>query len=181
MEITPEIKKTFKGANSVLRTSSLFWDCWRFITPDRQAGIVPVFSLQEDVEGCINCKKTFLAEADPTGYKWAIKYLYDWEHWLKLCKCPWFREALELWQSELEAKMAHEAVTTIKQIAKGSSPAAFAASKYIAAQDWKKSTSKRGRPTTKEIEQKLREEITGSIAEDADLNRMKPILVVSNP
>lgn len=180
MDITADIKKTFKGANSVLRTSSLFWDCWRFITPDRQAGVVPVFSLHEDVEGCINCKTTFLAEADPTGYKWAIKYLDGWSHWLKLCKCPWFREALELWQGELEAKMAQEAVATIKQIAKGNSPAAFAASKYIAAQDWKKPASKRGRPSNREVEQKLREELQGHIAEEADLDRMKPKLVVSN-
>jgi hypothetical protein len=180
LDNVPALNKGFRGGSRALRTSSLFLERWNIMSPDRQAAGAPVFSLHQEVEGLICARTTFLAEGDPTGYKWAVKYLEGWQHWLRLISIPWFKDAVELWQSELNARLQQEALVKIRDIAKSSSPTAFAAAKYIANKEYDKPKSRRGRPTNAEVERELNLAAARAGAEDEDFTRMKPTLVVSN-
>lgn len=170
----------FRGDNAAYRTSSLFLDRWKLMAPERQALNRPTFTLHQEIEGYTCARTSFLQEADPTGYRWAVKYLDGWQHWLRLMDVSWFKEAVSLWLSELEAKVSQESLLKIKEIAKGSSPAAFQAAKYLATQEYKKTSSRRGRPSKTEIETRLREATQTSSEDEADFQRMKPQLVVNN-
>ena len=176
----PALNKGLRGRNSALRTSSLFLERWSVMPPEQQATGPAVFTLHEEVEGYICARTTFLALADPTGYKWATKYLEGWRHWLRLIEIGWFKEALQLWRSELEAKLQQESIAKIRDISKSGSPTAFAAAKYIASQEWSRPAAKRGRPSNAEIERRLIEDAQKAGAEEEDFDRMKPKLVVSN-
>src|SRR6185295_15894662 len=119
---------------------------------DQQKLYLPVFSLNKagikvDDRELICARQSFIEEADVTGYRFAVKYLDGWTHWLRLMDVSWFKDAVSLWVSELEAKIQAESLTKLRDIAKSSSPSAFAANKYLADQGYKKTKSNRGRPS----------------------------------
>lgn len=183
VQITPDVKKTFRGDNYTLRTSSLFHDRWRLMMPDLQVKYLPLFSLHtagvivdEDRE-LICARDAFIAEGDVTGYKFAVKYLEGWQHWLRLMNCGWFKDAVDLWVSELEAKLQAEALAKVRLIAQSSSPSAFSASKYLADQGYRKGGSKRGRPSKIEVENNLREAAQSERDLESDFKRVAPHLV----
>lgn len=173
-------KNKFKGGNNALRTSSLFYERWQMMTPERQAVASPVFSIHSDVEGLINARRTFLDEGDPTGYKWAVKYLDGWQHFLRLRETQWFNIALDLWLSELHAKMQAEALKKVEDIAKSPSKSAFQAAKYLADKGWIKPLSKRGRPSKDEINNELRRATQTTEQDEDDFKRAAIKLVASN-
>lgn len=195
IESTPQLKRTFIGENGAHRTSSLFYDRWRIMQPEQQAKFLPIFSLHDQglivqTEGrakvdneqreLICAKDTYISLGDPTGYQWAIKYLHGWQHWLRLISLSWFKDAVELWNSELEAKMQMTAVKKIEDISRSGSPTAFAAAKYIAGQEWRKAASKRGRPSKAEVEGNLTLATRQAQELEDDLKRMAPHLVHSS-
>lgn len=172
----------FIGGAGALRTASLFYECWKEMKPERQVVVPPVYSLYRDYPNVVNARKLFIQENDPTGYKFATKYLRDWGHWKRLMTFKWFSDAVEAWREELDAKNQEAALAKIRTISASGSPAAFAAAKYIANNEYKRlgSDKKRGRPSKVEVEARLREEASKAGGEAADLERMKPRLVVSN-
>lgn len=156
--IAPEPKSyPLRGGNNQLLTSSLFYEPWLEQAESAKAqDVKPVFSLHIDRDGLINARTTFVAERDPTGVKWANKYLEGPMHLTRLLGSKWFTEAYDEWIAELEQVLVSEAVDKIRQIASSSSPAAFQAAKFVAMQGWKGSRSKRGRPTKEEVQGELR-------------------------
>lgn len=117
--------------------------------------IHPVFSLHDDKPGVINAQKTFVELRDPTGYKWAMLYLADFRHWVRLYELPWFKEAVEIWRTNLRMKLQSEALEKIQEIAGSETSQAFAAAKYIAEEGWNQGSG-RGRPSKVEVDANLK-------------------------
>lgn len=118
------------------------------------------FSLDNDHEGLVNARRTFVALEDPTGYKWAMRYLGgSYEHWQRLLLCPWFQEALKGWLDELKAKLLMNALEEMKDlIASDETPGAtkLAASRYLAEAGWEPKKTTRGRPSASEVAGELK-------------------------
>jgi hypothetical protein len=164
-------KPPFKTENNVWYTQALFWE-HVINKPIDQRLFEPVFSLYDDKPGLINCRKTFVELGDPTGYKWAIRYLGDYEHWKRLVKCSWFQEAYDVWMNELKMKLQSEALDTIRDISQGENPAqALVASKYLASFEWEKKG--RGRPSKEEVQGELKHAARVLSEEDKDFERIQ--------
>lgn len=155
----------YKASNGTWRTGSLFWE--RAMPSD-----TPVFTLYEKREGYISARDTFVALEDPTGYKWALEYLGDWEHFQKLMKAPWFVDAFNSWNEQLHIKLKSEAISKIKEIGEGSGNNALAAQKYLAEKGWEKAENKRGRPTRAELKGELKRQAAILSDEDVDAERI---------
>lgn len=165
------INYPLRGGNNQFLTASLFYEPYFAMQEEfRAIGTTPVFTLHVDREGYINAHTTFVAERDPTGIKWSTKYIGGPQHLLRLLASDWFREAYESWVEETEQVMSSEAVELIRKISTGGSPAAFQAAKYIANKDYKKGSSKRGRPSSEEIKGELKKAVRQAegLASDAE-------------
>jgi len=167
---------------NVRYTRLLFWDQHQLLPIDSRTRD-PMFTLHHDKEGLINLRKAYVSLGDPTGYKLSQVYLEDFSHWQLLMKCPWFKEAKEVWDLELDAKLASEGLDAIKTYAdgvEGVSPAVqLTAARYLADKAYKRSGKPqssgagRGRPSKEEVEGNLKAE-TASAAEVAkDLDRIR--------
>lgn len=131
----------------------------------------PIFTLHIERPGYICIRNTFVELGDPTGYKWAIKYLGDYEHWKTLMKCKWFQEAYEVWINELETKVRSDALEIIQKIAQEGLPTqSLVAAKYLASFEWKK--GERGRPSKSELQGELKRAAQALTVEDDDANRI---------
>jgi len=165
------VASKYTNGNGIRYTQCLFWEEWIKLPEERRA-INPPFTLYNDKPGLVNGRTTFVDMGDPTGYTWAMKYLGDYEHWLKLCNCNWFKPALEVWQNELKQKVRSRALERIRTIQdKGSESQSLAAAKYLAGFEWEKGS--RGRPSKAEVAGELKKQVQLLEAEDDDYNRIK--------
>jgi hypothetical protein len=136
----------------------------------------PVFSLYSDVEGLINCRRTFVDLGDPSGYLWVQEYLDgELKLWDILMDTSWFKQAYANWVGELELKLKAEAMKKIQDIAKGTSNQSFQANKYLSKEEWKPGT--RGRPTKEEVSGALKKAVDVLEAEDEDMKRIGLTLI----
>lgn len=159
-------EKPYKSYNGIWYTQSLFWERSRAqISRDDTPEHDPVFSLYDDKPGLINARKTFVSENDPTGWKWCMKYLGDWDQWTKLLKCKWFAEAFEIWRDELKTKVQSEALDRLREISVSESPQALQAAKFLATFEWERKT--RGRPSKAELDAEMRR-LTNTLTEEDD-------------
>lgn len=173
---TPRLTKPPYLSQSGYYMGSLFWEQATKLPIDKRV-IYPVFSLYEDRPPLICARKTFVEIGDPTGYEWALKYLGDWSHFLRLLDTPWFHEAYEVWSNELREKQTAEALSVIRKIALDSeNKQQLPAAKYIAGRDWEKPA--RGRPSANEVQGELKKAIRHIEAEREDLERIKQLKVV---
>ena len=166
---------------NVRYTRLLFWDQHQLLPIDSRTR-EPLFTLHHDKEGLTNLRRSYVALGDPTGYKLAQLHLEDYSHWQLLMKCPWFKEAKEIWDVELDAKLASEGLDTIKLYAdgiEGLSPAVqLTAAKYLADKAYKKNAAPskgpgRGRPTKEEVEGNLKIDTAAAAELEADLARIR--------
>jgi hypothetical protein len=171
-------KPPYKTANNRWWTKSLFWDLVRDTCySERTSEFEPIFTLYHDNPKYINARKTFVAMGDPTGYKWAMQYLADYDHWRALLKHSWFREAYESWCEELNAKLASEGIEAVRRVAKSENDSqALAAGKWLATKEWDKKP--RGRPSKADVVAATKEEVKKRTVEDDDMARIG--LVVNN-
>jgi hypothetical protein len=132
----------------------------------------PIFSFIGDFPNLINARTSFLELRDPTGYRWAMKYLGSYEHFENLRESPWFESEYQAWLREYKIMIKSEAVQKIIEIASEDSPQAFQASKYLASADWEKAAYGRGRPSQAELKGELKKAVTLLQAEDEDAQRM---------
>lgn len=163
-------KPPYKNASGVWLSVQLFIERW-YLLAESERGYTPVFSFQGR-EGYIDCRSTFIECNDPTGYKWAMKYLNSWDHMDKLLRSQWFVKEFESWVAELEQKLKSEAVQNIMEIAAQPGPQAYLASKYIASHDWKPRPHGRGRPSKEELSGELKRAADMITREEADAERM---------
>lgn len=163
----------YKGPNGHWMTEALFYEK----AIERVASLRkydPVFTLNVDKPGLINSRKTFVEIGDPTGYQWAIKYLGDWAHWLRLQECAWFTDAVAVWKAELKEKLRAEAVQKIQNIMASSDSEAqvIAAAKFLAQGEYEEGSKKRGRPSKAEVQGELKKAVREASIEDDDFNRI---------
>jgi hypothetical protein len=164
------MKPPYKSVNNYF-TVALFYET-RHATADtsRETLPSPIFSLYSDIPGLINAQQTFIDERDPTGYKWAMKYLNSWKHWNLLCRLPWFQEALAIWQDALKNDLKSQAIAKIIEISSSETAQALPAAKYIAEEGWNAKEATRGRPSKEEVDGKLKQAMRAAsvVTEDAD-------------
>lgn len=167
--------------NNVRYTRLLFWEQQQLL-PNDQKKIDPLFTLHINKPGLINFRQRYVALGDPTGYKISQQLLEDYSHWQLLMKCPWFREAKEIWDAELDAKLASEGLDAIKTYADGvegvSAAVQLQAARYLADKAYKASSkadsaSKRGRPSKEEIEGNLKADVASAAEVAKDLDRIR--------
>lgn len=163
-------KPPYKGLSGAFLTRTLFKDM-HIKFPDLTE-YEAIFSLDDDIPGLINCRKTFIALRDPTGYKWAMKYLNSYEHFEKLLQADWFESAYQGWLRELKTLLKSEAVERISQIAQEASPQALMANKYLATADWEKAAHGRGKPSKAELKGELRKQVRILEQEQDDAKRI---------
>lgn len=175
----------FKSASNQYYTRSLFLEQWEALVEDQREGKTPTFTLSRDEPGYINARTTFLSLNDPTGYLWAKQYLNgSYEHWQKLVKCSWFREALEDWVLELKMRLRVAALEVVRSIAFGevdSPPATvLAAARYLAEAGWEqRETAGRGRPSKEEISGELKRQLKTLSEEQSDIERIGGLKLIN--
>lgn len=156
-------------------TRQLFQEEWCNLMHSERL-IDPVFSLYKDRPGLINFGARYVALGDPTGYKVSQELLGDYKHWLALCKASWFRTAKEMWDKELDAKLASEGMDKLREILKEGLPAQqLVAAKYLANKEHRKNrNSTKGRPSKAEVDKAAREQAAfeRELADDAERIRL---------
>lgn len=118
----------------------------------------------EDVQ-LYSLKSRYLAESDPTEYRFVKRWMPSWRVWLKLKKNPQFREHLEFWREELEVKLMSAGMEQVIDLAGDRN---YHAAKFLVEKGWIK--RERGRPTKKEIEGEKRKQakVMGEFKDDLD-------------
>lgn len=180
--MTITINKFRSPKNNGLYTIQLFWDHQQQMPEDRKL-IEPMYTLHNDVKGMINFRKEYIRDMDPTGFKTANRLLENYEHWNLLMRTKWFREVKAEWDKELAAKMDADATDVLKEIMKGGddikTSERIAAAKVMLgkakALGPKPETSKRGRPSTDEVNGELKEQARLTKEEQEDLKRIRSI------
>lgn len=153
--------------NNSWYTQSLFYEMARVQTDLEEPLKNCVFTLDQPRDGYICGRTTFVECGDPTGYKWAMKYLLDWDHWNRLIQAKWFNEAVERWRAELKIKMISDAVERIAIIAASDDKQALVANKYLAERPWERATAGRGRPSKEMVQGELKR-ATALLQEEED-------------
>ena len=112
-----------------------------------------VYTLKDrDHEGFPSLYRLYMEMDDPTEYDFAVTYLAGWDHWVKLCKCSWFKPYVKKWREELEVRTKARALRSIKDYAKSSGKEAYQANKFLVSNGWiEKKTHGRGRPSKDDI------------------------------
>lgn len=166
-------KPPYKGKHNIWFTASLFWETWKARNSQHRS-CDPVFTLYDDHQpGLICFRTTFVEIGDTTGYKWAMKYLGDWQHWQKLMVYPWFREAYDHAVRELYTKLRSEGVDKIREIANApDSKSALPAARYLAELEANLNKGGRGRPSKEEVSAELKNAAKLIEAEDEDMERI---------
>lgn len=162
----------FRTSMGARRSRALFYELWINL-PVADRPEAPVFSLHIDRPGVLNLGRVYVELADPTGYKLSQLYLESYDHWTFLMRSSWFREAKEIWDVELDAKLASEGLDTIRSFSEGiegvPSSVTLAAAKFLANKDYKAKRTGAGRPTKAEIAGNLKTETEAAqtFADDA--------------
>jgi hypothetical protein len=107
-------------------------------------------------------KKLYLASDDPMEYDFANTFLYDWNHWKRLCSNAIIMRHIQEWRDELELKLMSEGVRMMIDQAEDNQQAA----KWLAERGWSKRGA--GRPKKEEIEfnKKLHEQLDEEFGND---------------
>lgn len=99
--------------------------------------------------------KLYMAEKDPTEYRFATKHLESWSHWEELCAAAWFKPYVTRWRHELELYIKSLALVNIFEEAdhpEGKN--FFLANKYLLEKGWvEKDKNTKGRPSKDQIHQ----------------------------
>lgn len=140
-------------------TKALFLELMQTIPLEERVADAP-FTLHRKLEGYICFGDEYVNDGDPTGYTTSKRLLGEYAYWKYLEKRDWFREALAVWNEELDAKLASEGIRKIRELALGDDAKALQAAKYLSNLEHKRNGAKRGRPS--------KEEIQGNIAIEAD-------------
>lgn len=109
-------------------------------------------------------KRLYIELGDPKEYIFANTYLYNWDHWQRLCNNAIIGRHIEKWRNELELSIISEGVATMIDLAVNDK--SYQAAKFLVDRGWDKST--RGRPTNAEIEGELKRKAAEAAEFDND-------------
>lgn len=148
-------KKKFKDANGRYIVQGLFLE-------DSYNTDLSVFTFDgEDKlykgKTYISLKKKYLEEGDPEEYFFAEKNLFDWPHWMRLCKNAVISRHVEVWREELTHSLRSEGIATLVNLAVNEG--SYQAAKWLVDEGWTKKTT-RGRPSKDEVAGELNKRAT---------------------
>lgn len=172
MSVDPQLLRASNG----LRTRSLFVDVLKkgFASIEEQDNAIYWLDYKMDVKDKRpSIREHYIVCMDPTGYETAIKYFNTYDHWDYMYKnCTWFKESVDTWKTEIQAKMKSRALKVIQEIANNpEDKQALAASKYLANAEYDK-VDNRGRPSAEVVKGKLKEAIQIADADREDMERI---------
>lgn len=170
-----KLEYPYKNDSNQRYSKQLFLEMWRTLPIDLRS-VEPPFTLNYPRDGYICLREEYIKDGDPTGYKTAMRIFGEFAYWEYLCGIGWFRQAKETWDRELDAKLKSEGISKIRELAKGEDPKALNAAKFLATLEYKKGVSKRGRPSSEEVEGKLKEEARARTDVDEDAARIKLVV-----
>lgn len=114
-------------------------------------------------------KALYLDHGDPNEYSFARKYLYDWQHWQRLCKNAVVGRHIDVWREELELMLKSEGISSLIDL--GLNEGSYQAAKYLAECGWKK--DKVGRPSKEDVEGELKKRADAEAEFDGDFKLLK--------
>jgi hypothetical protein len=166
---TQEDLKAFRDTMGRFRTESLF------LEKKRNDKFPSYFTLSDfDRDGHISMRRKYLEIADPTEYEVGVRLLGDFKHWQVLCERDWFKEYVNGWRMELQAKLESEAISILKEVA--TDPKAggrVQAAKLLVERPWEnKDRPLRGRPSTLDKERYLKRAVGEAEEVEADHARL---------
>ncbi len=171
----PRLQKPFKNESNQRYTKQLFYEQWAGLTQDERVWSPP-FTLHQDIKGLTNFGREYVSDADPSGYTTAMRLLGEYSYFEYLMRVPWFREAKEQWDKEVDAKLYAEAIKKIRELSQGEDAKALQAAKYLANKEYKTKTStKRGRPSKEEVAGELASQAKEQAEIARDLDRIKAV------
>jgi hypothetical protein len=124
-------------------------------------------------------REKFLELNDPTGFKFAEKYLESYARLENLLTQGWFKNSWDDWQNELRARIKSEALKRIQEISEEGSAQSLNAAKYLANGEYLEGAgAKRGRPSKEEVSGELKRQVKAIDVLNEDFNRMTGLTVV---
>src|SRR5690242_9742651 len=111
-------------------TKQLFYELW-ITLPIENRSVEPPFTLNRPKDGYVCMQEEYIKDADPTGYKTAMRIFGEYAYWEMLCKIKWFIENKEAWDRELDAKLKSEGISKIRELSTGDDPKALNAAKFL--------------------------------------------------
>jgi len=170
----------FKGRNNVWKTMGLFADVLlQSQRTDYDLDQAMFWLNDRMIEGDSRpvFRDLYLQLKDPTGVRAAQLYLDGFTHFeYVMAMAPWFKEAVEQWNREIDTMFKAEALERVRSLAEGAEGEAvmLAANKYLANGEYNKDRGpKRGRPSAREVEGELKRQARSVSVVDADFQRMK--------
>lgn len=112
-----------------------------------------VYTLKDwDHEGYPSLYRLYMEMADLKEFAFAETYLDGYEHWEKLCACPWFKPIVERWRKELLLKTQGEALNRIREVAQSPEhKSAYEANKFLLGGSWASPAHSKGRPSKEQV------------------------------
>lgn len=173
------LRSPFRGRTNKLRTSGLFLEPTLKIQGDPEFCLYTILSDGRNPRavGLISARDTYISMNDTTGYSWAMKYLEDYDHFMKLMGVDWFKETVGNWNKQIAARDRAEAIRTLKALSKDegvSHGVRVSAAKYVAEEGWKKAEVKRsaGRPSKQAVTKEVKEAARKLTAVESDAERI---------
>ncbi len=164
-----ELKDKMKDEKGRYITQGLFLE----INYDTDKAIYTLDGEDKEYKGkCYHSlKKLFLTCSDPVEYVFACEYLYDWEHWQRICNNKLLLEHVSKWRDELQLSLMSEGVLTLIDLAKNQQ--SYQAGKWLADKGWDKNS--KGRPTKEAIQNEInkRADIESEYDRDFELLQLR--------
>lgn len=151
-------KSKFKDSRGRYITQSLFLENGY----NTEFAVYTLTDEDKEYQGVVypSLRRLYLECLDPTEYTFATKYLWGWEHWLRICDNSLMTQPIEQWREELEVRLRSIAITSIV----ASAPDSYNAAKWVADGSWQ---SQRGKAAQKRAK-RIREKVAQKVDEDSD-------------
>lgn len=171
-----QVKYPFRNEGNQRYSKQLFYEQWIQLPIDQRV-IEPAFSLHVKRDGYTHLGKEYVNDCDLSGYTTSTRLFGDFGYWKHLLKAGWFREAVAIWDEELEAKLYAQGLKKIRELANSEDKSALTAAKYLANREFKRNAQgpKRGRPSNEEVEGRLKQEAESKSDLESDAARIRLI------
>lgn len=117
--------------------------------------------------------RKYLLMGDLTEINFARTYFENWEHWLAVCECNWFKPVIARWRHELETQVKASALNEIKKVADNPDhKSSYEANKFLLNGSWREKKEKVGRPSKEEIKRQANELFEQKFDTTDDLKRI---------
>lgn len=157
------MKNKYRSKQGLLLTQGLFYG----MTGDNSKAIYTLDheDLRKGARVYYSIWRLYSLYSDPTEYKFAVDHFESMEHWERVKRTPWFKQAgYDSARKDLKARIASESVEKIKKME------SFQAQKWLHDEGYEK--QERGRPSKAEVTKKAKEMAETQTEVDQDYERL---------